>query len=184
MFAGRCVIGIDPGRTGGVALVAVDEPGKAFVVAMPDSDADLAQLLKKLRGSLSISMAYVEQAQPRPNQGVVSMFTYGRHFGAVLQTLIMLDVGYELVPPQSWQRAFPGLANERRAPGTVQEVGRAADRAQRERRAAIKKRSLALANELYPHLGPKIRNKDGMSDALLIGTFGARTLRVVTGGTE
>lgn len=184
MFTGRCVLGIDPGRTGGIAIVAVDEPGKAFVSAMPDSDASLAQLLTKLCKSIPISLAYVERAQPMPGQGVISMFTYGQHFGAILQTLVMLAVGVELIPPQSWQKVFPGLANERRAPGTVQETGKAAQRAQRERRAAIKKRSLALAKELYPHLIPKIKNKDGLSDALLIGTFGARTLRVVTGGVE
>ena len=48
---------------------------------------------------------FIEQVSARPNQGVTSMFGFGRSLGVVVGVAAALDMPTTLVRPQQWQKA-------------------------------------------------------------------------------
>lgn len=96
------IIGIDPGKAGGITLISSDgaEPHK-----MPETVGDLADLLRSLatRGN---AKAYVEQVWSSPGMGVVSAFTFGRGLGNLEACLQCSGIPMEWVRPQVWQKAL------------------------------------------------------------------------------
>jgi crossover junction endodeoxyribonuclease RuvC len=157
-------IGIDPGLTGAIAVVA---HGIAQVVDMPiveptkaggkkRAEIDPAILLDRLR-SLSKahqSHAYIERVGPMPKQGLGSTFRFGVGYGMVRAVVAALGIPYSLVTPHQWKRAM-GLLR------------------------ADKEASRAKALQLYPSLAKdlKLKKHSGRAEALLIARYGAEEWR-------
>lgn len=97
------IIGIDPGKSGGVAWV--DHDGVIpFARKMPDTVHDLVDLLRVR--DLSDAKCYLEKVHAMPGQGVTSMFTFGQGLGQIEGVLAALGIPFEWVTPQKWQAAL------------------------------------------------------------------------------
>jgi crossover junction endodeoxyribonuclease RuvC len=153
------ILGIDPGLSGGWALLNSDgvffaaddlpivRDGKTAWVDAPE----LAQQIKNATGgnrslwACGIT-AFVERVHSMPKQGVSSSFTFGTGFGSVLATVQMLPASLELVTPAVWKRDL-GLSKDKNA-------------------------SLDKARLLYPQANLKRSRDDGRAEALLIARWG------------
>jgi hypothetical protein len=99
------VLGVDPGKTGALALLDADVLW--WVEDMPDcTGAALGAALKVLLEGESVSVAVVELVASRPGQGVASTFKFGAGYGALLGALGALGVRVEHVTPATWKRAM------------------------------------------------------------------------------
>lgn len=105
-------IGIDPGKSGGIAFV--NDKGQAWAYKMPDSGADILDILRDYcftkfmtyANEYYTPFACIEKVGPMPGQGVVSMFTFGEGYGALQMALLALKIPFERVTPQTWQKAL------------------------------------------------------------------------------
>ncbi len=113
-------IGIDPGASGAVAVFSpggknsdeildiVDMP--AFAIKRGTREvrhvdpAGLARILAMHAGA--ITYACIEKVGAMPGQGTASMFAFGRAAGVIEGALAALQMRYDLVAPQVWQRAM------------------------------------------------------------------------------
>ena len=146
-------IGIDPGISGGIAVFGTD--GTLDVFDMPTVTVLRNRKNKKemsAQGLYSIlqyqkpSIAMVEQVNAQPNQGVTSMFQFGRSVGQIEGCIAALEIPISYVPPRVWQKAV-------------------------ELRGGDKKEASRLrAMELFPAYAGQFRQKKdhGRSDAALI----------------
>lgn len=144
------VLGVDPGISGGLALLS-DTGELKWAEVMPvlrntvptvDSLAFRNLLFGLTLGSV---FAYVERAQAMPRQGVSSAFNYGVIFGSILTAIADLGIGYEFVSPAKWKRDL-GLKSDKRD-------------------------SIDRVRQLYPTFHVK-RSEDGIAEAILIARFG------------
>lgn len=143
------IIGIDPGASGGVAVV--NPWGRSDAHKMPDTARELAGILHALKtaiGSIKAGSikAYVEKVHAMPKQGVSSTFKFGYNAGMIEGVLASLGIPYEFVTPIKWQKDLGCLTKGDKN---------------------ITKRK---AQALYPD----IKVTHATADALLIATWGAR----------
>jgi crossover junction endodeoxyribonuclease RuvC len=113
-------LGIDPGAGGAVAAYVPRSEGHdevLHVVDMPTfviqrgkrevrhvDPAGLARIMAEQVGPRTY--ACVEKVGAMPGQGVASMFAFGRAAGVIEGVLAGLQLRYDLVSPQVWQRAM------------------------------------------------------------------------------
>jgi len=140
-----CVIGIDPGTNGGIAVI--DEKGNAYAEKMPDTLQDLYELLNSYSvGYDGNCRAYLEQVHSSPQMGVKSAFTFGNGFGHLEMALTACGIPFERVRPQVWQKALGCLTK------------------------GDKGITKAKAQEMFPN----IKVTHAIADSLLIAEFGRR----------
>ena len=142
------VMGIDPGKSGGIAVIA---DGQAEAWKMPDTERDILDLI----ASTGAELAVMEKVGATPQMGVVSAFQFGYSSGVLRAAVLAARVRLELVAPSTWQRAFGLVVRGRRlAKGDT----------------AKKNRNKARAQEMFP--GLKITH--ATADALLLAEYGRR----------
>lgn len=99
-------VGIDPGKGGGIALVYADGTAEAY--KMPETERDLLDLFLELWTRWGYSsktpVAVVEVVHAMPGQGVTSMFTFGRGYGAVRMAALACGFRLQEVQPATWQK--------------------------------------------------------------------------------
>ena len=151
-------VGIDPGKTGGLALLSMKEK-YVYMLPMPDNFIELKEFLAKAKLCSEFETGihcWLEKAQTMPKQGIVSAFNYGKHFGELCATMSLLEIPYTLVSPQKWTKAMhsnSGPANDAKA------------------------KTLMVARRLYPKETflatprSKVAHK-GLVDALMIAHYG------------
>lgn len=151
----RCYIGIDPGKSGALAYIEVNDAQITGTV-MPFSESGYRFILRNLvetyRGNI---VCAVESVSAMPGQGVTSMFNFGKGFGWTLGILEAYDVPYELIRPQKWKKEFSVTSD--------------------------KNTSIAVCKRLFPHVSllPTERcrkDNDGMAEALLIAEYARRRM--------
>jgi crossover junction endodeoxyribonuclease RuvC len=142
------VLGIDPGFTGGLALVG--QCAIASVATMPLSmqsgrrELDAEALAAFMRSvAPRITFAAIEDVSAMPGQGVTSMFRFGYGAGMLAGMLAALDIQTLKVRPAVWKTAL-GLSRD-------------------------KKESTRLVTKLFP-THPIIEH-DGVAEAVLIAHF-------------
>ncbi len=135
------ILGIDPGKSGGIAWVS---PDNALIYKMPETERDVWELLRSF--APNTRKAYLEKVHSMPNQGVSSTFKFGTSYGMLWGFLVALEVPFEFVTPQKWQKAMGCLSK--------------GDKNVTKRRA----------QELYPNE----RLTHATADAALIATYGLR----------
>ena len=144
----RLYIGIDPGKSGGVAFVRGRE---RHAVKMPAVDHGLWDLL----AGNDPATVVIEKVGATPQMGTVSAFKFGHSAGLIRGVCIAAGLQMEYVTPQKWQRHF-GLIVKGRGIG--------------QRDTDKKNRNKAKARELFPEL--KITH--AIADALLLAEYGRR----------
>lgn len=159
----KTILGIDPGKEGGFAVLDGDS---VIVEPMPltdDGDLDVPELHRLIAYyAPSVSRCYLEMASMRPNQS--GQFLIGRNFGKLEAVLVLAGVKFELVQPQTWSAHYPHGVTE-------------TDRAKRYK--AIKAARRRIVAGLYPGIDLKktarsTTDHEGMVDALLIADYGFR----------
>lgn len=102
-------IGIDPGKSGGIAVIY--KPSGGVHVTPMIFDGKLIDFRKMARwiGDHSIFGGYgvlagIEKVGAMPGQGVVSMFSFGVSTGGMLGILGALEIPTIQVPPQRWKK--------------------------------------------------------------------------------
>jgi hypothetical protein len=93
-------IGIDPGKTGAIAVLNASG-GIIDVTKMP---ADLRGLFDFIEMYSDESRAALEFVRTSPAMGVVSAGTFMRNYGHCEMALVAARVGYYDVHPSRWQR--------------------------------------------------------------------------------
>tara|TARA_R110002110_G_scaffold13929_3_gene66119 strand:+ start:4111 stop:4587 length:477 start_codon:yes stop_codon:yes gene_type:complete len=93
-------LGLDPGKSGGLAIIWTS--GKIEVMSMAETETGIRELFPKEEGGVAI----IEKVHSMPKQGVASMFTFGRNYGFLRACLICLEIPFEEVTPQKWQKEF------------------------------------------------------------------------------
>lgn len=149
------LVGIDPGLTGGIAVLdhngALQALGDLPIIrdgklSWVDGGRLQSFLIDTLTGRHA--RALVERVQAFPKQGRSSAFNFGVGFGSILSVLQARHIPIELVTPISWKRAM-GLTNDKQA-------------------------SLDKARLLFPDAELSFAKHDGRAEALLIAHYGQR----------
>jgi len=98
------IVGIDPGKSGGVAFVSVENPYHDFWACSRThmTEKDIVDELGSQ--AMSISRVFLEKVHSMPKQGVVSAFTFGTDYGFYKGVLAALKLSYVEVTPQAWQK--------------------------------------------------------------------------------
>ena len=155
------IIGIDPGLSGGIAILENNKIEKIFdMPVMPDgkknkrqlNSALLAQLIKDNIKNIEDTVMVVEQVNAMPGQGVTSMFNFGQTFGAIKGICAALGLPIFFVRPAKWKKHFELINSSKDA-------------------------SRTKAIEMYPLLSNDLAKKKDVnkSDAILIARFHSET---------
>jgi crossover junction endodeoxyribonuclease RuvC len=107
-------LGIDPGLSGGLAVVeAIDDAAPMLVEAIdiPTLGSGAKQrvdgiAIRKFIAKHEPALALIERAGAMPKQGVASGFKYGRAVGALETVVALCAVPIEVVEPSTWKRFF------------------------------------------------------------------------------
>jgi crossover junction endodeoxyribonuclease RuvC len=155
------ILGVDVGQTGAFCVYNTDS--KAILLwDMPIHEVTVnhrkvkrvsaVEVALSLRG-IPIDHAFVELVSSMPNQGVSSMFTFGKSAGIIEGVLGALSIPVTYVTPQKWIKVM-GVKGG-------------------------KDGSRQRASELLPEFAKEFKRvKDnGRSDACLIALYGAYLLR-------
>ena len=158
----RIFIGIDPGLSGGIAVI--DE--HLSVLGLEDtpiikaggkslySVADMAAILRRF-ALMGAALVILEQAQSMPGQGVTSTFQTGYGFGLWNGIIGALEIPCRTVKPSVWTReVLKGCTGEGKA------------------------RSIGFITRMFPSAEltpPGCRKpRDGRADALCLAYWGLR----------
>ena len=112
------IIGIDPGKSGGVAML--DGDGKLVsarrMPILKHGKRDLVDtaVLYDWLDARPVSTIVLEQVNAMPGQGSVSGFNFGRHTGSVEGWALCLGCPVQWVTPQKWKKHF-NLSKDKRA---------------------------------------------------------------------
>lgn len=96
------LIGIDPGKSGGIASFDFDG---VRADPMPATVGDLIDYLRPL-ACAGTCKAYVERVHSSPQMGVVSAFTFGRGLGNLEAACQAFGIALVWITPATWQRAL------------------------------------------------------------------------------
>lgn len=111
-------IGIDPGKGGGMALLA-DDGRVVDVRKMPETERDLADIFEEwIDAGRAEGPRPVKAMLERVNagawgagkggqkMGVSSAFSFGMGYGGLRMALTVLKIPFDLVSPQTWQKVI------------------------------------------------------------------------------
>lgn len=159
----RKVLGIDPGKTGGISIID-EQLNLIACFAMPvikiDGKAQVdAKAINEILSEHVIDLAVVEKVGARPGQGVVSMFSFGDSYGTVRAITEIHAKQTMYARPQEWRgfQSMSGLSKEQIAEIAFE---------------------VFQASEIYgkPRKGKPPAIRDGISDSLMIAKYGIRFL--------
>ena len=145
-------IGIDPGASGGIAILNKDGSVKD-VVAMPGTPRDILDFLSLYKEDSRCVIEDVGHGIPGQSSKATATFT--RHNGQLEMALLALDIPTEKVTPQKWLKVY--------------QLKRKREQDKNEWKNVLK----AKAQSLFPQLGKKVTLKT--CDALLIAEYARRT---------
>jgi len=164
------VVGIDPGLTGGIAVLDTDwsDAQPRYCIAMPiiaaytgGRTAHLidAVALYDFFASMEDAVFFVEKVHSMPKQGVASAFKFGRGLGVIEGVIAATKFPLHFVSPQRWQKVMHADIE-----GTDP-----------------KARSVIAAKRLFPHAILTVGERStkphlGLTESLLIAEFGRRQL--------
>lgn len=153
-------IGVDPGKTGGLAIVRNGYCMGVTPMLIAGKDVDFVEVagwVRRMSASLCANaIAYIEKVHAMPKQGVTSMFKFGFVTGGVHGVLAALKIPRHLVTPHAWKKEI--LAGTKK-----------------DKLAAID-----YVRSAYPDISllatPRSRKcHSGMADAVCIAEYGYRT---------
>jgi len=164
----RVVVGVDPGVTGGIAILDGSQAKVHPMPTMPNPNGrgrtiDAHRVRDIIKAAVSNNgeppWVILERQQAMPRQGVVSTFSTGMGVGIIYGISCALGAPIEMVQVKTWQSAmFRGMPHK-----------------------DTKAASIRRCKELFPQVcllpTPKCtRESHGLADALLLAAYGHRTL--------
>ena len=105
-------IGIDPGVSGGVALINGND--SIDVYPCPDTVGEMADLLLEVDLLDYKTRAVIEAVHSFPGQGVSSTFKFGMNYGQWLGILAALEIPYIQVTPHKWMKHYGSMPKEKK----------------------------------------------------------------------
>ena len=155
------IIGIDPGLSGGIAILENNKVQRLYDMPVMSegkknkkqlNSAQLVKLIKDNIESQEEVSVIVEQVNAMPGQGVTSMFNFGQTFGAIKGICAALGLPIFFVRPSKWKKHFELINSSKDA-------------------------SRTKAIEMYPSLSDQLSKKKDVnkSDAILIARFYSET---------
>lgn len=141
------ILGIDPGKGGGLAVIDSDTHEVIEVTAMPETLTDISDFVERHKDA---GCAYIEIVHSMPKQGVASTFTFGQFYGYVQIAVTCHKIRCIDVLPSKWQTALSMKAKKN------------------EGYEAHKRRLKGKAQQLFPKVKVTLKN----ADALLIAEYG------------
>jgi len=111
------IIGIDPGKGGGIGrMIMVDRPiWSAY--KCPKTIDEMVELIKLFKRFGEYPICYLESVHAFPTDGRSSAFKFGENFGVWKGILSSFEIETILVTPQKWQKHFgelPKVKQERK----------------------------------------------------------------------
>lgn len=148
----RFCIGIDPGKSGAMAIYDCITND---MITLGFDKASYLEELDYVKDHIDTAVCCLEHVGAMPGQGVTSMFTFGTNFGWIQGVLDTLEIPYELVRPQKWKKEFSITSDKNSA--------------------------IDVCKRLYPHLNLKRtersrKDDDGLAEAALMATYAYRRL--------
>lgn len=153
-------IGIDPGKSGGIAIIRED----GSVSVAPFCKPEYRSLLFTLDGDTSNTVACIERVHAFSGQGVTSCFSFGENFGWVQGLLFAYGITTHFVIPQIWKKHYGLIFGK----GTEKSI--------------IKNESIKKARSIFLNVSLRKTSRcktddDGMAEALLIANY-AKEIRL------
>lgn len=144
----RKIIGIDPGKNGGIVTYSVDTRKVIEFINMPETPQELLRFLRYYQYN---TVCYLEQVGGIPGMGASRMFNFGKGFGWLEMALLSCKIPVIEVTPQKWQKEL--------------QLGHKRDKTTSQWKNKLKQR----AEQIFPYVG-KITL--GVGDAFLILYYG------------
>ena len=151
------IIGIDPGLSGGIAIL--DDLKIFDIYDMPImsegkknknqlNSAQLVNIIKKNLIPNGDTFLIVEQVSAMPGQGVTSMFNFGQTFGSIKGICAALNLPIFFVRPAKWKKHFDLINSSKDA-------------------------SRTKVIEMYPSISSRLSKKKDVNkaDAILIARY-------------
>ena len=150
-------IGIDPGKSGGYAIIEECDAGQDVTVCVWDDDSfvnDMKCVSLEMESGYRVVCA-LEKVGAMPGNGAVSLFHFGKSAGFIEGVLRTCHIPYQLVPPRKWKASF-SLTND-------------------------KKLSIETCKRLFPNVDLRATERcrtdsDGKAEALLLAAYAKRNL--------
>lgn len=145
-------IGVDPGKSGGYAIIdTIRDTANTFAW----DDHCFVNDMRFIYENCEEARCCLEKVGAMPGQGVTSMFTFGTGYGFIQGVLTAFGIPYQLVPPQTWKKAFSLNSN--------------------------KQTSIEVCQRLFPHVNLMRTDRckkphDGMAEALIMAEYARRKL--------
>ena len=148
-------IGIDVGKSGGVAIIDSIKTENAPITAVkcPETVADMSKLITWHKWDCRDLLCVIEKVHSMPKQGVKSMFTFGKNFGQWLGILAAFEIPYIEVTPQKWMKYYGAMPKNKK-----------------ERKTHLKH----LAQSLYPSINVTLYT----ADAILMAHYCKQELNI------
>lgn len=140
----KLVLGIDPGISGGAAIISTD---RSFIQTISFKNSPSSEIVQWLEGHKPcLKAVLIEKVHSYPKQGVCSVFTFGQNYGFWIGILTGLGISYKRVYPLRWQTTMQC------------------------RTGGDKNITKTKAQNLFP----KLKITHAIADALLIAEYGRR----------
>lgn len=114
------VCGIDPGLSGGLAIIKAGPLTAQLLTAIDIPTAgedakrrvDVSQVVRWLQ-EYEPDYAFIERAQAMPDQGASSGFNYGRAVGYLEATCLAMFIPLHIIEVRAWKKVYslPGKTN-------------------------------------------------------------------------
>jgi len=104
-------IGIDPGETGGVAVLYKGSDELCFY----KYDLPFGKIFDRVKIDPNKDVLALEKVGASPQMGVTSSFSFGRNYGTIIEAILdrNLNESCYVLLPQEWQAHFGKFSKER-----------------------------------------------------------------------
>jgi hypothetical protein len=166
-------IGIDPGKSGAIAIV---RPGNSEVHNFSTWKEHHAQIQAEIWGEENLDIfAVIELGQKRMGERAKSAFAFGENCGGWACLLEVLGVPREFVEASKWKKAMGiSVTMPKRKPDAPKPTEEQKKRARAAHKKKLKELSIKRACELFPQMVKEIGKNDNKAEALLIAEYGRR----------
>lgn len=153
----KAIIGIDPGASGGIAVL--DGNGNIRAYNMPDTYPDIYNFFKSIQSQYDGGVAAVMEdvGHGMPGQSSKATAVFARHNGHLEMALYALGIRTVKATPQKWQKYYSNS------------LGKSSSYEKREWKNKLK----ALAQQMFPSVKVTLKN----ADAILIACYGAGIIK-------
>ena len=96
-------IGIDPGKSGGIAIY---DGNTISACKCPEKVGDMYAVLEiyASRGDFEQTGVFIEKVWSFPSDSHKTAFSFGRNYGSWLAALEILGARYKMITPKRWQK--------------------------------------------------------------------------------